>query len=199
MGMEYKINLGDSDAILKTWFNLMQKGKISTVIRNAVVFYQITGNYMTLGNIGHVDSELPNTRKMVLLGEDEKIKGFLEDCKKVPVKPVKVIKRILKNGIKTEDGENWCINADDTDECIEKLLISRQDVYSIQMDKTEVNLLQTPERIENPTLQTGESKGEKLEPEPESRTTLSQTPKAKVEEPDFMLDLLAEGCGLGGH
>lgn len=197
--MEYKISLGDNDAVLKTWFNLIPKGKISTIIRNAVIFYQLTGNYMTLGNIGRVDSGLPNTRKMVLLGEDEKTKGFFEDCKKVPVKPVKVIRRILKNGIKTEEGKNWCINADDTYECIERVITPRQDVYSVQPDKTETNLLQVPERIEPPILQTETSKDEKLEPDVESHTTMPQSSKARIEEPDFMLDLLAEGCGLGGH
>ena len=120
------VNLSGKDSKLKTWFDQQKDSNISRIVLSAVIYYELTGEYMNIGRLSTVDANLPDSRKIIYIPKQGKAREILEEWEKIDKRVSTKIKRILNMGVLIEPdlNTNYLINEDEAIETVEKILRS---------------------------------------------------------------------------
>ena len=96
------VNLSGKDSKLKTWFDQEKDSNISRIVLSAVIYYELTGEYMNIGRLANVDVNLPDSRKIIYIPKQGKARDILEEWEKIDKRISTKIKRILNMGVLIE-------------------------------------------------------------------------------------------------
>lgn len=120
------VNLSGKDSKLKTWFDQQKDSNISRIVLSAVIYYELTGEYMNIGRLSTVDANLPDSHKIIYIPKQGKAREILEEWEKIDKRVSTKIKRILNMGVLIEPdlNTNYLINEDEAIETVEKILRS---------------------------------------------------------------------------
>lgn len=120
------VNLSGKDSKLKTWFDQEKDSNISRIVLSAVIYYELTGEYMNIGRLANVHANLPDSRKIIYIPKQGKARDILEEWEKIDKRISTKIKRILNMGVLIEPdmNTNYLINEDEAIETVEKILRS---------------------------------------------------------------------------
>lgn len=195
MGRIVRVSLGTGDDAIKTWWQLAldEAKNVSAIISTALYYYDLTGEYINIGNISNPEKGLPNVRKVVSLTETEAMLEIINKCdmkdKISGIGPT--IKRVVRKGISGDKDGNYVIGADDLID-----ILNAAERKAAQKKPADMTLRQSTVRQEPvhdtiaETITEEQPKGQKKKEEIKKK---SDTPKS----PNFMLGLIPEGCGLG--
>lgn len=189
-----KMYLGNKDNLLKSWWDACQNENTSSIIVNAILYYNRTGDVLNIGNI--VEHEmLPNTSKNIYMNVTSELEVILNTWKIEGKKESSEIKKILKRGITVcvHEEESHVISEIELDVAMEQSK-GVQKVMYIPKEEPEQPQATPPA----PNIKDNRDSFQRVHEEPETNSYDNHSKeKNEDDEKDFVLGMIAEGCGLG--
>lgn len=184
--MVLKLALTRKDNLLKLWFEyaLEEDVKVSYVIAKAVEYHQQTKKYLQIGTVSN-ENMLKDIYKNIYYSKGSFLEKQILDWKAKGLRPSSEVKRILRGGIKATGVFT---------------VISEIDAYDAVAEGPqveEIRYVSAPERKEPANnLKERPAKAEHKEKKEYAKAPVLQE-ETKKPKTDFVLGMIAEGCGLG--
>lgn len=183
--MTLKLALRKKDKTLKLWFDYAKEEDInvSFVIAKAVEYHIKTKEYLQIGTIGD-EISIDDKYKNIYYSEDSFLECQIKEWKEKGIHPSTEVKRIMRRGIKAT-GIFTVVSETDAYDAV-------ADVGEIQKEPVKRLHNNSKERQWEKPVQDTETKTEKKEYTKPSNSSNNSKPKK-----DFVMSLIADGCGLG--